>query len=146
MTGPSHATLPALGSLLRQIREARGLSQSALGRAVGVDHSLVSRWERGQRQPSLDTLRHLAVMLRLTAGERLALAMAALGSGDPAPRYASFDHGEVTVSCGRNHLRLFVAAEDVRISGEVSLPLRRSEAWELAAVLVAAAIGEEGDA
>lgn len=136
----------ALGGILRQIREARGLSRSALGQLVGVHPSAVSRWERGQRQPSLDTLRHLAAMLRLTAGERLALAMAALGPNDRLPSYASFDHGEADVSRGSDHLRLFLAAEDTFISGEISLPLRPSEAWELAALLLAATSGEAGDA
>jgi transcriptional regulator with XRE-family HTH domain len=41
-------------------RTARRLSQSALSRAIGVDHSYVSRLESGRRQPSRDTVNALA--------------------------------------------------------------------------------------
>lgn len=37
-------------------RERAGLSQSAVARAVGVDHSTVSRWESGSRTPSVPQL------------------------------------------------------------------------------------------
>lgn len=34
--------------LLPEVRENVGLSQAALARAIGVDQSAVSRWERGK--------------------------------------------------------------------------------------------------
>lgn len=42
-----------LGALLRNAREANNLSQRALGRKIGVIHSLLSRNESGQRVPAL---------------------------------------------------------------------------------------------
>ena len=39
------------GAELRAWREARGLSQSAFARMVGVRQPTVSRWETGQLQP-----------------------------------------------------------------------------------------------
>lgn len=38
-------------TLRRYLRERAGLSLEALGRAVGVEGSTVSRWERGTRVP-----------------------------------------------------------------------------------------------
>ncbi|MFD1145718.1 helix-turn-helix domain-containing protein [Saccharothrix hoggarensis] len=42
----------ALGARLRNVREANNLSQRALGRKIGVVHSLLSRNESGQRVPT----------------------------------------------------------------------------------------------
>jgi Helix-turn-helix domain len=53
------------GGELRRIREARRLPQRTLGRAAGVDHSRVSRWESGVRSPSARQLGRAAVALGL---------------------------------------------------------------------------------
>ncbi len=45
---------------LRQLREDRGLSQSALARATGLRQSHISAWESGIRQPLPDGLMKLA--------------------------------------------------------------------------------------
>jgi transcriptional regulator with XRE-family HTH domain len=45
-----------LGTLLRQWRERRGLSQSALAQRAGVAASTVSRWESGRTSPNLPEL------------------------------------------------------------------------------------------
>ncbi|WP_447006127.1 helix-turn-helix domain-containing protein [Saccharothrix isguenensis] len=42
-----------MGALLRNVRQANNLSQRALGRKVGIIHSLLSRNESGQRVPTL---------------------------------------------------------------------------------------------
>jgi transcriptional regulator with XRE-family HTH domain len=42
---------PPVGERLRAWREAHGLSQSQLGRHLGVESFTVSRWERGAQQP-----------------------------------------------------------------------------------------------
>ena len=49
----------ALGSRLRARRKALGLSQYALGRAVGVSNAFISSLEKGERMPSVETLVHL---------------------------------------------------------------------------------------
>ena len=36
---------------LTELRESVGLSQTDIARALGVDQSAVSRWERGTRNP-----------------------------------------------------------------------------------------------
>ncbi len=50
----------------RELREHAGLSQAELARQIGVDTSLLSRWEKGIRAPSLDQQFTLARMLGIT--------------------------------------------------------------------------------
>ena len=40
------------GTRLRELRNARGLTQAELGEMIGTDGNLVSRWERGYSTPS----------------------------------------------------------------------------------------------
>ncbi|MET7861396.1 XRE family transcriptional regulator [Streptomyces sp. NPDC005318] len=49
-----------IGSQLRALRMAKGLSLRALATAVGVSPTLLSQVERGVTEPSLSTLRRLA--------------------------------------------------------------------------------------
>lgn len=44
---------------LRFVREMRELSQSALGRAAGLDPSAIAHFEAGRREPSMRNLRKL---------------------------------------------------------------------------------------
>ncbi|MCK6065862.1 MULTISPECIES: XRE family transcriptional regulator [Microbacterium] len=53
---------------LRQWRERRGLSVSALAREAGVSKSTVSELERGHGNPSLDTIWALAKTLHVSLG------------------------------------------------------------------------------
>lgn len=52
-----------MSNRIRQMREARGLSQADLARASGMDHTAVSRMERRRDRPEPDTLRRLAPAL-----------------------------------------------------------------------------------
>ena len=70
-----------LGADVRRRRERRGLSQAALGAAVGWDRTTVCRWEAGERLPTVPALLALARALgcepgallgRLAAGGRTA--------------------------------------------------------------------------
>lgn len=49
-------------------RLAAGLTQSDLADILGVDKTLVCRWEHGQ-EPRCDSLRRIGVALKLTVGE-----------------------------------------------------------------------------
>ena len=53
----------AFGKVLRQQREACGISQEALALNAEVDRTFVSQMERGIRQPTLTTLYKLALAL-----------------------------------------------------------------------------------
>jgi transcriptional regulator with XRE-family HTH domain len=79
---PVLAAAPAaarLGTALRAVRTARGLSQSDLARLAGVSPSAISQAERGQRGLSLDTLLDLSAKLNITLDELL--------RGDVVPGY-----------------------------------------------------------
>lgn len=47
-------------SMLRELREKRGLSQSEVAEAIGVTTGLIGQIERGDRRGSVDTIRRLA--------------------------------------------------------------------------------------
>lgn len=51
---------------LRELREHAGFSQAALAKAIGVDTSLISRWEKGIREPSLSQIMAVARALGVT--------------------------------------------------------------------------------
>jgi transcriptional regulator with XRE-family HTH domain len=54
---------------LRQIRERKGVSLRVLKRASGVAVSSLARFEAGQGDPRLSTLRKLAKALNVTVAE-----------------------------------------------------------------------------
>jgi transcriptional regulator with XRE-family HTH domain len=47
------------GDLIREARLRAGLTQVGLGEAIGKPQSVIARWERGDVQPSLETLREV---------------------------------------------------------------------------------------
>lgn len=48
------------GRILRELRTGRGLSQSDLASYIGVSKSSVNMYERGEREPSFETLEAIA--------------------------------------------------------------------------------------
>lgn len=50
----------AIGSNVRMVREAAGISQTELANRIGSNKSAVSRYENGTQKPSLDTLMRVA--------------------------------------------------------------------------------------
>ena len=48
------------GTRLRQLRTARGLSQMDFSKQIGVSKSSVNMYERGEREPGLETLENIA--------------------------------------------------------------------------------------
>jgi transcriptional regulator with XRE-family HTH domain len=59
---PDRATaqLRAIGLQIRAARKEAGLSQAALGDAIGRDHKTISRWENAHRIPNLLDLIRIA--------------------------------------------------------------------------------------
>jgi transcriptional regulator with XRE-family HTH domain len=51
---------------LRELREAAGLSQYELAKQSGVSKQALSKLERGERQPSWETVRKLARALNVS--------------------------------------------------------------------------------
>lgn len=58
-----------VGSNIRSIRQARGLTQAQLGKLIGKNQRTLSSWERGSRSPSPDEVRMLAQVLRVAPAE-----------------------------------------------------------------------------
>ncbi|MCX9147476.1 helix-turn-helix domain-containing protein [Erythrobacter sp. WG] len=60
------------GGAVRQRRKAHGMTQAALGDAVGLSEEWVRRIERGTGAPSFDTLEALAVAFHCTVADLFA--------------------------------------------------------------------------
>lgn len=69
---------PSIGAQIRERREARGLTLKTLAEAVGVTPSLLSQVENDKSQPSVGTLRRVAVHLELSVDALLGLDEAVL--------------------------------------------------------------------
>ena len=50
----------AIGSNIRMVRNAAGISQTELANCVGSDKSAISRYENGTQRPKLETLMRIA--------------------------------------------------------------------------------------
>lgn len=48
------------GQVLRELRNKRGISQNELSKCIGVSKSSVNMYERGEREPSFETLEAIA--------------------------------------------------------------------------------------
>ena len=64
----------ALGKAVRQLREARGMTQEALAQDAGVTTATLSLIERGQANPTWDTLKGITTGLESSMGELGTLA------------------------------------------------------------------------
>ena len=60
---------PALGEAVRQLREKRGATQEAVARDAGITTATLSLIERGQANPTWDTLRKVAAALDSSMGK-----------------------------------------------------------------------------
>lgn len=55
----------AFGKILREYRERAGLSQESLADAAELDRTFIGLLERGQRQPTLESLFRIAAALKV---------------------------------------------------------------------------------
>ena len=62
---------------LKDLRRARGMTQWALARMAGFDHSTLSRWESGDRHPEPENVEALAAVLCVSTIEADALRQSA---------------------------------------------------------------------
>ena len=61
----------AIGPKIRELREAASLTQEGLAHEAGISTSTLSRIERGNYQPRMDTLRKLAQALKVPVANLL---------------------------------------------------------------------------
>lgn len=59
---------------LQEVRESRGLSQSALAKRVGVTQQAIAQYESGKRTPTGDVLVRLAQVLGVSSSYLLGLS------------------------------------------------------------------------
>jgi transcriptional regulator with XRE-family HTH domain len=104
------------GDLIREARLRVGLTQAELARRLGTAQSVVARWERGDVQPSLESLRRVVAgcglelgfslskrddasdvvideHLRMSPAERFADLLARVRFHEQLQRRTSADHG-----------------------------------------------------
>lgn len=63
MTSQAPRSIKAIiGANVRTARKAAGLTQSELGRLLGVENMAVSRWERAEVRPSDSNLQALSAL------------------------------------------------------------------------------------
>jgi transcriptional regulator with XRE-family HTH domain len=90
--------MTSLGTRLRAIRQARGLTLAQLGAATGISVSTLSRLESGQREPGLRHLLPLARAHRLPLDE-----LVGSRTGDPRVHPRPFTrHGQTWIPLTRN--------------------------------------------
>lgn len=65
---------PTVGDILRGQREELGLTVRSLARSIGRPHTIVSRWERGLREPTLLDLHRVCGALGLSVDAVFSLA------------------------------------------------------------------------
>lgn len=65
------------GDRLRQLRKDRNLTQQQLAELIGVKNSVISFYEVGERIPSPEVLRKLALALHVTSDYLLGIERAA---------------------------------------------------------------------
>ena len=76
-----------LGASIRRVRHARGLTLVSLAETTGLSHPFLSQLERGLAQPSLSSLRRIALALETSPIELIAEADAAASEHPPVEIY-----------------------------------------------------------
>lgn len=74
------SAMPSLGSLLKEAREAAGLTQKAVAAHFGINRVSVSQWESDTTRPDADKLVEIASLYHVDAG----MLLAAYNSADIA--------------------------------------------------------------
>jgi transcriptional regulator with XRE-family HTH domain len=70
-SGPVDSTPSALADAIRDAKQQAGLSQSEIGRRIGVDQTVVSTWARGAAIPSVERILALDRLFGLRPGTLL---------------------------------------------------------------------------
>ena len=72
--GRRHEPQEALGRAIRQLRDARGLTQKELADAADVNATAISHIERGRTNPAWGTVKRIAAALDLRVSDVAARA------------------------------------------------------------------------
>lgn len=55
------------GERLKELRQEKNISTRELALAIGVSNSIISKWEKGQRTPTIDNLYSVAVFFGVSS-------------------------------------------------------------------------------
>lgn len=100
-----------IGDRIAQLRQARGMSQVALARAVGTAQTTISSWERNRTEPSRSDVERVAMALGVKPSK------IEMGLGDwrkevPVVGYVAAGATAVLYSEGQGELGYVAAPED----------------------------------
>ena len=73
---PRSPQLADLGAAIRRLRSDRGFSQEGLALEAGLDRAYLGGVERGERNPTYETIRQVAATVGIPASELVAAAEA----------------------------------------------------------------------
>jgi len=90
------------GKRLQKLRKDKGLTQEALGNALGVSKSSICCYEKGNRTPSLENLIDLMYLFNVSADYLLGL-----------------DHGIKTISSNNEDKVVFLTKEEIEFIEEL---------------------------
>lgn len=57
-----------IGEMIKYLRDEKGMSQEVLGIRSGIDQRQISRWERGEVEPKVSSLRKIAEAMEVSVG------------------------------------------------------------------------------
>ena len=86
---PGLGAPPALGDLLRAMRQRKALMQEEVAARLGVRQGTVARWERGERTPSTEQIQALCYILNAREEELVALTRGRFSEMSPEGADAS---------------------------------------------------------
>ena len=108
------------GTLLRQLRKHKGLTQQQLADAIGTDIYTISQWERGVRTPTRDASRDLVLRASQVLGDADRRLMQLCGF---APRT------DQRVIRDRTPFREFVLTEETLTTQQKQVLLGMYDSW-----------------
>jgi transcriptional regulator with XRE-family HTH domain len=118
-------------SVLRKLRKSQNLTIEALSRNSKVSSAVISKLERNQGSPELDTLFRLGKSLGLTATDLIAMAELRTSQHCKAQRYDSGDFNLEAISYSNTKCHYGHAKK----SGKLSRPEVHSDDYEVCWVL-----------
>jgi transcriptional regulator with XRE-family HTH domain len=101
-----------VGKRIAVARQKRGMSQVALGKAVGQAQTTISSWERERTEPSREDVERVAIALQMKPSELEMTDAARAERTVPLVGYVRAGSAEVLYSEGQQGLGEVAAAED----------------------------------
>lgn len=118
--GPWRSTAE-IGQRLRELRVGDALSQREVGRRLRRSHCLVSRWESGQREPTLLDLIQLSLLYRVSTDALLASSVPESRSRRWSSRaYSATERARVGQALRHHRLVLGISIRELRSLAGVS--------------------------